>query len=190
MTYQVYKDAINELASISTELEMIYEENGGETSEYTDKQEEVKEKLKAVLTNEGADFLGRWLLEKQDEMDMWYAEKAAADTRIKGCTRSIDYVKSEIGRLMNTLGESKIKGKFYSFAPATYVSNKADTARINELYKERAVKALRDAGIPEYITITLGGSISAVPAGEETPDVFITSERISCRFTKPRTPKE
>lgn len=190
MEYTDYKEAIYKLSNLSWELEQMYEENGGECTDETEQMELLKESIGKLLSNEGADFLGRWLLQKENEKKMYKAEKDSADARIKACDNTIDFIKGQIGTLMNTLGEEKIKGEYYSFSPSVSTTTKADTAAIKDKWYGLALAAIRSAGVPEYITITLGASVSAVPEGEDRPDVFITSTKQTCKFTKPRASKE
>lgn len=190
MDYQNYRTAIEQMSRISWELDAMYEESGGECTEQTELLEQMKGELRTLLTNEGADFLGRWLLQKEEAKKMYKAEKDACDARMKSNDKSIEFIKGEVARLLIETGQDRIKGAFYSFAPAMSVTTKADTAAIKELYYDKAVKALRDAGIPECITVTLGGSVTAVPEGEERPDYFITTEKQTCKFVKPRAKKE
>ena len=57
-------------------------------------------------------------------------------------------------------------------------------------YGAAVEKAVREAGIPEWVTVKLGASSALVPEGQELPDVFDRSVTPSVKFTKPRTAKE
>ena len=70
------------------------------------------------------------------------------------------------------------------------VKTTVDTERLSEEYGAAVEKAVREAGIPEWVTVKLGASSALVPEGQELPDVFDRSVTPSVKFTKPRTAKE
>jgi hypothetical protein len=65
-----------------------------------------------------------------------------------------------------------------------------DKDAIKARWQEVAEQALRAAGIPSYITVKLDAAVSAVPEGEDLPDVFTQSRRQSVTFRKPKASKE
>ena len=186
MYYKDIRDALDTLARVTYELEEIYTENEGEVTEETEALEEQKEAVTELLNGEGVDVLGRWLKSKEDEIKTYKAEKESVTRKIKSVENTIEFIKETIHKVMVATGCDKVRGVYYSFAPTVSTTTKADTALLKELYQERALKAIHDAGIPECVTVTLGASISAVPEGEDTPDFFTVTTKETVRFTKPR----
>lgn len=182
--------ALERLAGNARHLEDIYIENEGEVTDETEALEAENEALRELLTGDGVDSLGRWLKGKEDEKTAVRAEKAAIDRRIKSLDKTIDYIKSQIRRIMDETGTEKVKGLCYSFSAATSDTVAADNALIAERYGERASFALHAAGIPDYITCKLTGSASLAKQQDTLPDVFIRTIEKTVRFNKPRKSKE
>lgn len=189
MNYNEIQDKLFELARVTRDLEELYIENDGEITEATEALEAQKAAVAELLNGEGIDDLGRWLKSKEDEIKTYKAEKDAVSRKIKSVENTIDFIKETIHRVMDATGCDKAKGVFYSFAPTVSRTVKADTAMLKELYQDAANRAIHEAGVPEYVTVTLGASVTLVPAGEETPSVFTVTTRDSVRFTKPRADK-
>ena len=186
MRYAEIKDAMDALSRLSYDIEVLYVETDGEVTEETEALEAEKEAIADLLTTEGVDALGRWLKSKEDELRTYKAEKEAAARRIKSVENTIDFVKETIHQVMVATGQEKLRGAFYGFSPTISKTTKADSQVLKDLYLDKAVRAIHDAGIPDWVGLTLTASVSAVPEGEELPEVFVTTERDSVRFTKPR----
>lgn len=189
MQYKDIQDALFALARATYDLEDMYIENDGEITDATEELEAQKSALAELLNGDGVDSLGRWLKSKEDELKTFKAEKDAVSRRIKSVENTIDFIKTKIHEIMDLTGCEKVKGIFYSFTPTVSTTTKADTAALRERYQEQATQAIHAAGIPEWVTLTLGASISLVPEGQETPDIFTTTTKDTVRFTKPRAGK-
>ena len=190
MKYSDIQDALSTLARVTRDLEDMYIENDGEVTDATEELEAQKSAVAELLNGEGLDDLGRWLASKENEIKMFKAEKDAAARRIKSVENTIEFIKSTIHTVMAATGCEKAKGVFYSFTPTVSTTTKADTSVLKDRYQDIATQAIHAAGIPEYVTVTLGASVSLVPDGQETPDVFTVTTRDTVRFTKPRGGKE
>lgn len=181
------------LAAIETASRMQEEillENGGEVTEEVESMEQQMADLQVLLSGEGIDTLGRWLKSKEDRKAALKAEKARIDQMMKATDNTIDYIKRLAYDVIRHTGRDKAKGLLYSFVPYTSEKTEVDKDRVNELYRETAENALKAAGVPDYITLTLGASVKRVEEGEPLPDVFSVSRENTCRFNKPRMPKE
>lgn len=192
-TITTYKDiqvALADLARLSYDLEDKYIENDGEITEETEAMEAEKSAIQGLLSGEGIDLLGRWLKSKEDELKTYKAEKDAAARRMKSVENTIDFVKDSITQVMAATDQAKVKGVFYSFTSAVSKTTKVDQDLLNTRYQDLAERAIRAAGIPAYVTMKLDAKVSLIPEGEDTPDVFITTEKETVRFTKPRSGKE
>lgn len=182
---------ISELAARSAELEDVYIESGGEVNEITEANEAAVEAVRELLLGEGVDELGRWLRAKEDEKAALKAEKAYIDRRMKAVDGTIAYIKSTAAAVLSAAGVDKAKGaRGYSFAVAESVTTSVDKEALNALYLERAVEAVRAAGVPAWVGLTLTASVKAVPEGEALPEVFRRETEETARFTKPRKAAE
>ena len=190
MQYQDIKDALATLARLSAELEEQYIENEGEVTAETEELEQQKAAVADLLSGEGIDTLGRWLKSKEDELKTYKAEKDAADRRKKSVENTIDFIKSVITGIMHETGQTKAKGMLYGFTATESCTTKVDMELLNGRYQELAEKAVRAAGLPDYITVKLDAKVSLVPEGEDLPDIFEEVHKDSVRFTKPRAGKE
>lgn len=186
MKYSEIQDKLFELARVSRDLEDLYIENEGEITDATMELERQKNVIADLLNGEGLDDLGRWLKSKEDEVATLKAEKDSVTRRIKSVENTIEFVKETINTVMKATGCEKAKGVFYSFTPIVSTTTKADANILKERYLETANKAVHEAGIPDYVTVKLDASVSLVPEGEETPDVFVVTKKDTVRFTKPR----
>lgn len=189
-TYNELQDTLARIARLSYDLEEKYIENDGEVTEETQNMEAEIADLQDLLSGDGIDMLGRWLKSKEDELKTFKAEKDAAARRVKSVENTIDFVKAKITEVLKATDQQKVKGVFYSFAQAVSKTTKVDDYLLNSLYLERAERAIREAGVPSYVTLKLDAKVSLVPEGEETPEVFVTNEKSTVRFTKPRGGKE
>jgi len=190
MNYQEIQEALASLARTTYTLEEMYQDNGGEITDATEELEAQKAAIAELLNGEGIDVLGRWLKSKEDELKTYKAEKDAAARRCKSVENTIDFVKSKIREIMDATGCEKARGAFYSFAVAQSVKNEVNKDLLNDEYKDLVLSAVRAAGVPEYVTITLGVSTSLIPENCPLPEYVERVERDTVRFTKPRGGKE
>lgn len=187
MTNAEIQSLLDKLAEQARCLESAYIESEGEVTEEITIIEEQQAELKALLLEGGVDSLGRWLKLKTDEVATYKAEAAYANNKAKAAANTIEYIKFRIWELLQAAGVEQVKGDLgYSFKTSMSVKTEVDKDALETLYNDTAEKALRDAGIPVYVTFKLGASVSAVPEGEELPVVFNRSETPSVTFRKPR----
>ena len=184
------KTAMAALQEAMFRLEDEYTENGGEVTEETEAQEAHIEALKTLLEGEGIDSLGRWLKSKEDLIKTLKAERDSVNRQIKATENTIDYIKSEIYRLLTTLGIEKVKGTFYSFAPSISTKTEVDKEILEEKYLKVVNKALEQI-LPPWVSVKLSASVKALPEEmEHLPLEFKRTTTLTCRFTKPRAGKE
>lgn len=181
---------IASLESLRWHLDTAYEENGGEITEELAEQEDIKEQLLQVLQEDGIDALGRWLKSVQDRAAALKSEKDTISRHIEACKATEDYIRQQVRKALDLLGQEKAKGECYSFTANDSRTVTADNEAVKALFYEKAITAIREAGIPEYIGISLKASSSAVPEGEELPDIFTVKVTPTTTFRKPRATKE
>ena len=169
-------------------------ENDGVCDEASDQMEEQIGILKELLTTEGIDSLGRWLKAKEDEIKSLKAEKDYITRKINAATGTIDYIKSQINKLLKASGMEEIKGaNGYKFQVTTSTKTEVDKDVLKTIYADRIEEAIRAAHIPAYVGVTLtASSTKAAEFGivEGDEEIFHTTEKPSVRFTKPRASKE
>lgn len=183
-------NAIADLYRATNTLEELYIENGGEVTEEAAEKEEQIEAIKALLTGEGIDSLGRWLAGKEQEKALLKAEKAALDRRIKAVDGTIDYIKYQVGQVLRATGCEKAKGLAYSFAQATSTKNSVNQEALEAAYMGRVVAALGNV-IPAWVHIALKATTTELnAAGGDALGFIETTTTETCRFTKPRAAKE
>ena len=169
-------------------------ENDGVCDEASDQMEEQIGILKELLTTEGIDSLGRWLKAKEDEIKSLKAEKDYITRKINAATGTIDYIKSQMNKLLKASGMEEIKGaNGYKFQVTTSTKTEVDKDVLKTIYADRIEEAIRAAHIPAYVGVTLTASSSkaaefGIIDGDE--EIFHTTEKPSVRFTKPRASKE
>jgi hypothetical protein len=186
--------ALAALEEASFLLEEEYEMNGGEVTEETEAQEEYIESLKALLEDEGIDSLGRWLKSKEDLIKTLKAERDSVTRQIKKTEDGIEYIKSQIYQVLTAIGKDKVKGTFYSFAPAISRKTEVDKEMLKEKYMEEVSSALKEV-LPSWIGVSLTASVKAFNDDPECnmiplPSEFRVIETATCKFTKPRAKKE
>lgn len=174
------------LASKTDELENAYIENGGEITEDTKERERGLGAVRDLLTGEGVDSLGRWLRSVEDAKAGLKDERAAIDRAIRAKDRTIDYIKNLVTEVLHATGQDRAKGVAYSFTASRSRTTSVDKERLLDQYGEKLLGAMHEAGIPDYVTVTLGASVKAVPEGTELPDIFRVEERDTCIFRKPK----
>ena len=169
-------------------------ENDGVCDEASDQMEEQIGILKELLTTEGIDSLGRWLKAKEDEIKSLKAEKDYITRKINAATGTIDYIKSQMNKLLKASGMEEIKGaNGYKFQVTTSTKTEVDKEILKELFLDKVEKKLRGGKnpvIPADVTFSLGASVSLVPEGAVLPSYYIRTTSPSCKFTKPRASKE
>lgn len=169
-------------------------ENDGVCDEASDQMEEQIGILKDLLTTEGIDSLGRWLKAKEDEIKSLKAEKDYITRKINAATGTIDYIKSQMNKLLKASGMEEIKGaNGYKFQVTTSTKMEVDKDVLKTIYADRIEEAIRAAHIPAYVGVTLtASSTKAAEFGivEGDEEIFHTTEKPSVRFTKPRASKE
>ena len=169
-------------------------ENEGVCDEASDQIEEQIGILKELLTTEGIDSLGRWLKAKEDEIKSLKAEKDYITRKINAATGTIDYIKSQMNKLLKASGMEEIKGaNGYKFQVTTSTKTEVDKEILKELFLDKVEKKLRGGKnpvIPADVTFSLGASVSLVPEGAVLPSYYIRTSSPSCKFTKPRASKE
>ena len=169
-------------------------ENDGVCDEASDQMEEQIGILKDLLTTEGIDSLGRWLKAKEDEIKSLKAEKDYITRKINAATSTIDYIKTQMNKILTAAHMQEIKGaNGYKFQVTTSTKTEVDKDVLKTIYADRIEEAIRAAHIPAYVGVTLtASSTKAAEFGivEGDEEIFHTTEKPSVRFTKPRASKE
>ena len=169
-------------------------ENDGVCDEASDQMEEQIGILKELLTTEGIDSLGRWLKAKEDEIKSLKAEKDYITRKINAATSTIDYIKTQMNKILTAAHMQEIKGaNGYKFQVTTSTKTEVDKEILKTIYADRIEEAIRAAHIPAYVGVTLtASSTKAAEFGivEGDEEIFHTTEKPSVRFTKPRASKE
>ena len=169
-------------------------ENDGVCDEASDQMEERIGILKELLTTEGIDSLGRWLKAKEDEIKSLKAEKDYNTRKINAATGTIDYIKTQMNKILTAAQMEEIKGaNGYKFQVTTSTKTEVDKDVLKTIYADRIEEAIRAAHIPAYVGVTLtASSTKAAEFGivEGDEEIFHTTEKPSVRFTKPRASKE
>ena len=188
------RDALSRLHEMEYFLEEEYENNGGEVTEHTEAQESAIAALRELLTTEGVDSLGRWLKSKEDEIKTLKAEKDYITRKINAATGTIDYIKTQMNKILTAAQMEEIKGaNGYKFQVTTSTKTEVDKEILKELFLDKVEKKLRGGKnpvIPADVTFSLGASVSLVPEGAVLPSYYIRTSSPSCKFTKPRASKE
>lgn len=169
-------------------------ENDGVCDEASDQMEEQIGILKELLTTEGIDSLGRWLKAKEDEIKSLKAEKDYITRKINAATGTIDYIKTQMNKILTAAQMEEIKGaNGYKFQVTTSTKTEVDKDVLKTIYADRIEEAIRAAHIPAYVGVTLtASSTKAAEFGivEGDEEIFHTTEKPSVRFTKPRASRE
>lgn len=169
-------------------------ENEGVCDEASDQMEEQIGILKELLTTEGIDSLGRWLKAKEDEIKSLKAEKDYITRKINAATGTIDYIKTQMNKILTAAQMQEIKGaNGYKFQVTTSTKTEVDKEMLKALFLDKVEKKLRGGKnpvIPADVTFSLGASVSLVPEGAVLPSYYIRTSSPSCKFTKPRASKE
>ena len=192
------KETIANISRMKWELETALEENGGELTEELLDQYNALEDMKALLSGEGIDDLGRWLKSVQDEIAARKAEADAAARKVKNLKGYEDYVKLLIGQAIDALdlptndkGEKVAKGAFYGFKRTSSTKSQLDAEALDAAYLDLVTEAARAAGLPGCIDVELKTTTSRLNEAGEDFAVFVDVETSdTVKFTKPRKAAE
>lgn len=187
------REAIARLGVVTGALEEAYIENGGEVTAETEKLEADKEEVRALLEGEGIDALGRWLKSKEDQKAALKAEKDSIARQMEATDRTIDYIKGLIYDACTAAGIEKAKGTCYSFTPYVSRSYVVDKEQLRERYAATVESAIRAAGVPEYVGVSLtasGAKATELGLLDEDASLIAVDNRQTVKFLKPRASKE
>ena len=175
-------------------LEDLYIEGEGEVTEETERLEAQISGLQELLTKEGIDLLGAWLKSKEDRKKALKAEKDYISRQILANDTTIEFIKDKITEVMKATGQEKIKGeRGYSFTASHSVKTEVDKDVLKALYADKVEEAIRAAGVPAYVGVSLTASSTkanelGVLEGDE--EIFSTTEKDTVTFRKPKAGKE
>lgn len=168
-------------------------ENDGVCDEASDQMEEQIGILKELLTTEGIDSLGRWLKAKEDEIKSLKAEKDYITRKINAATGTIDYIKSQMNKLLKASGMEEIKGaNGYKFQVTTSTKTEVLKDALNDAFLEIAQVGARANGLPDWVDIQLKTTATEIKDSGDMDALSFLQETSSpsVRFTKPRASKE
>ena len=194
MDYKEMNQVLENLDQAMHTLEDLYIEGEGEITEETEQMEQEISGLQELLTTEGIDLLGGWLKAKEDKKKSLKAEKDYITRQMSAIDETIEFIKDKITQVMKATGQEKIKGdRGYSFTATHSVKTDVDKDVLKALYADKVEEAIRAAHIPAYVGVSLTASSTkaadlGVVKGEE--EIFVTTEKPTIRFTKPRAGKE
>ena len=190
MDYKELNQVLADLDQAMNTLEETYIESEGEVTEETERMEQEISGLQELLTTEGIDLLGGWLKAKEDRKKALKAEKDYITRQMNAIDDGIDFLKEKIYQVLVATGQEKVKGdRGYSFTATTSTKTEVDKDVLKYNYDFKVEQAIRAAGIPDYVGFSLTASSTkakeiGVQEGDE--DLFVTTEKPSVRFTKPR----
>ena len=190
MDYKELNQVLADLDQAMNTLEETYIESEGEVTEETERMEQEISGLQELLTTEGIDLLGGWLKAKEDRKKALKAEKDYITRQMNAIDDGIDFLKEKINQVLVATGQEKVKGdRGYSFTAITSTKTEVDKDVLKYNYDFKVEQAIRAAGIPDYVGFSLTASSTkakeiGVQEGDE--DLFVTTEKPSVRFTKPR----
>lgn len=198
MNAQEIKQIIADISRTKWQLENALEENGGELTEELLAQVDNLEDMKALLSGEGIDDLGRWLKSVQDEIAARKAEADAAARKVKNLKGYEDYVKSLIGQAIDALdlptndkGEKVAKGAFYGFKRTSSTKSQLDAEALDAAYLDLVTEAARNAGLPSCIDVALKTNVTRLnEAGGQYQYYVQETTSPSLSFSKPRANKK
>lgn len=194
MDYKELNQVLANLDQAMVTLEDLYIENEGEVTEQTEQMEHEISGLQELLTKDGIDLLGGWLKAKEDKKKSLKAEKDYITRQIAAIDETIEFIKTKINQVMEATGQEKIKGdRGYSFAATISTKTEVDKDLLKVIYADKVEEAIRAAHVPAYIGVSLTASstkASELGVVEGDEGIFVTTEKPSVRFTKPRASKE
>jgi hypothetical protein len=194
MDYKEMNQILADLDQAMVTLEETYIENDGEVTEETEQLEAQISGLQELLTGEGIDLLGGWLKAKEDRKKSLKAEKDYITRQMAAIDETIDFIKGKISQVLKATGQEKVKGdRGYSFTATISSKTEVDKDVLKAIYADKVEEAIRAAHVPAYVGVTLtASSTKAADLGvvEGDEEIFVTTEKPSVRFTKPRASKE
>ena len=194
MDYKEMNQVLADLNQAMVTLEETYIENEGEVTEETEQMEAQISGLKELLTHDGIDLLGGWLKAKEDKKKSLKAEKDYITRQVAAIDETIEFIKDKITEVMKMTGQEKIKGdRGYSFTASHSVTTEVDKDVLKKNYEDKVEKAIREAGVPAYVGVSLTASSTkanelGVLEGDE--GIFSTTEKDTVCFRKPKASKE
>ena len=194
MDYKEMNQVLADLNQAMVTLEETYIENEGEVTEETEQMEAQISGLKELLTHDGIDLLGGWLKAKEDKKKSLKAEKDYITRQVAAIDETIEFIKDKITEVMKMTGQEKIKGdRGYSFTASHSVKTEVDKDVLKALYADKVEEAIRAAGVPDYVGVSLTASCSKV--GDDglsacDENLFVTTEKDTVTFRKPKASKE
>lgn len=194
MDYKEMNQVLADLNQAMVTLEETYIENEGEVTEETEQMEAQISGLKELLTHDGIDLLGGWLKAKEDKKKSLKAEKDYITRQVAAIDETIEFIKDKITEVMKMTGQEKIKGdRGYSFTASHSVKTEVDKDVLKKNYEDKVEKAIREAGVPAYVGVSLTASSTkanelGVLEGDE--EIFSTTEKDTVTFRKPKASKE
>lgn len=194
MDYKEMNQVLADLNQAMVTLEETYIENEGEVTEETEQMEAQISCLKELLTKNGIDLLGGWLKAKEDKKKSLKAEKDYITRQVAAIDETIEFIKDKITEVMKMTGQEKIKGdRGYSFTASHSVKTEVDKDVLKKNYEDKVEKAIREAGVPAYVGVSLTASSTkanelGVLEGDE--EIFSTTEKDTVTFRKPKASKE
>ena len=194
MEYNELNRALADLDKSMHTLEETYIENDGEVTELTEQMEQEILMIQELLSTDGIDMLGGWLKAKEDRKKSLKAEKDYITRQMAAIDETIEFIKLKINQVMVATGKDKIKGdRGYTFATTISIKTEVDKDVLKALYADKVEEAIRAAHVPAYVGVTLtASSTKAADLGvvEGDEEIFVTTEKPTIRFTKPRAGKE
>ena len=194
MDYKELNQVLADLDQAMFTLEDLYIEGEGEVTEETEQMETQISGLKELLSGEGIDLLGGWLKAKEDKKKSLKAEKDYITRQMSAIDETIEFIKDKITEVMKATGQEKIKGdRGYSFTASHSVKTDVDKDVLKKNYEDKVEKAIRDAGVPLYVGVSLTASCSKVGddgVSECDENLFVLTEKDTVTFRKPKASKE
>jgi hypothetical protein len=194
MDYREMNQVLADLDQAMVTLEELYIEGEGEVTEETEQMEAQISGLKELLTGEGIDLLGGWLKAKEDRKKSLKAEKDYITRQMAAIDETIEFIKTKVNQILVATGQERVKGaRGYQFKVSESVTTSVDKELLKKNYEEKVEKAIRRAGVPVYIGVSLSASVSKVGedgVSKKDKDLFVTNKKDTITFTKPRASKE
>lgn len=183
-------ELIDKIHGYTQDVEDLYEENGGEVTYETEGLEERIAQMKELLQDDGIDALGRWLAAKQHQIEVAKAEREIVNRRIKGIEATIDYIKSLVGTVLDTTGETAAKGYYYTFKRGTSTKRSVLQEEIDKAYLDEVRMVAKKVGLPDCIQVVLKTTTGAL-ADAGLAEYYVNVETApSVTFLKPNAAKK
>ena len=183
-------ELIQKIHDYTQNVEDLYEENGGEVTYETENMEAFIEQMKELLQEDGIDVLGRWLAAKQHQIEVAKAERELVNRRIKAIETTIDYIKSLVGTVLDTTGETAARGYYYTFKRGTSTKRSVLQEEIDNAYIRQVEEVARRVGLPDCIKIQLKTTTGALTDAGLAEYYVKVDTAPSVTFLKPKTAKK